>query len=127
MIRQPSTAAQLFAWWRSAVADPETVRHDGLPECGWFKRRFVKGGPWVPVRIFVRREIDPETGELSCPETLVADVDGKLCDPATHWTHLTAISREEYDALLYRASIIPGMADNRKKLDLAQGPLQWMT
>lgn len=126
MIRRPSTAAQLFAWWNDALADPNTVRHDGIPECGWFKRRFVKGGPWVPVRIYVRREIDPETGDLTGPEVLSADVDGRICDPVDHWTHLKPISREEYNALLYRASMVPGMSDNRQKLDLTKGPIEWM-
>jgi hypothetical protein len=58
MIRQPSTAASLYAWWNAAVADPGTPRHDGLPECGFYRLQHVKGAPYVPVRVFVVREID---------------------------------------------------------------------
>lgn len=125
-MRQPSPAAELYAWHRAAVAGEAPPIHDGLPECGWFKRRLVKGGPWVPVRIFVRREIDMDTGELLGPEILVADVDGKLDDPARHWTYLTPIARSEYEALLYRQSIVPGMADSQKPLDLTKEPIRWM-
>ncbi|SIT20195.1 hypothetical protein SAMN05421774_10888 [Gemmobacter megaterium] len=125
-MRQPSPAAELYAWHRAAVAGEAPPIHDGLPECGWFKRRLVKGGPWVPVRIFVRREIEMDTGELLGPEILVADVDGKLDDPARHWTYLTPITRSDYEALLYRQSIVPGMADSQKPLDLTKEPIRWM-
>ncbi|GGE24078.1 hypothetical protein GCM10011345_32570 [Gemmobacter megaterium] len=126
VMRQPSPAAELYAWHRAAVAGEAPPIHDGLPECGWFKRRLVKGGPWVPVRIFVRREIEMDTGELLGPEILVADVDGKLDDPARHWTYLTPITRSDYEALLYRQSIVPGMADSQKPLDLTKEPIRWM-
>ena len=125
MIRQPSPAARLYAWHKAALAGHAPAIHDGLPECGWFKRRLVKGGPWVPVRIFVRREIDPDTGELTGPETLVADVDGKLSDPVRHWTYLIPISRAEYTSLLFRQSTVPGMADAETPLDLTKEPIQW--
>ena len=125
MIRRPSSVAQLYAWWRGALADPDAARHDGLPECGYYKRRLVRGGPWVPVRIFVERDIDPATGELTAPERLVADVNGRREEPARHWTHLIPITREEYGALLYRQALIPALADVASPLDLTKEPLQW--
>jgi hypothetical protein len=124
MMRQPSSAAHLYAWHRAAVAGESPPTHDGLPEAGWYKRRMVKGGPWVAVRIFVERDICPETGELTAPERLVADVDGRRDDdPARFWTNLQPITRAEYDALIYRQSLIPGMADTLKPLDLTKEPL----
>lgn len=125
-MRQPSPAAQLYAWHRAAISGDAPPIHDGLPECGWYRRRMVKGGPWVPVRIFVRREVDTETGELLGPEILVADVDGKLDDPVRHWTYLTPITKAEYDALLFRQSTVPGMADSQKPLDLTKEPIRWI-
>lgn len=80
----------------------------------------------LTVRIFVEREIDPETGELTGPETLVADVDGKRADPVRHWTHLTPITRAEYQSLLFRQSTVPGMADSEKPLDLSKEPIRWI-
>jgi hypothetical protein len=126
MIRQPSPAARLYAWHRAAIAGEAPAIHDGLPECGWYKRRLVKGGPWIPVRIFVQREVDPETGELLGPEVLVADADGKLADPTHHWTYLTPITRAEYEALLFRQSTVPGMADSATPLDLTKEPIRWI-
>ena len=123
MIRQPSTAAQLYAWHREAVKNPDLPRHDGLPECGWFKRRMVRGGPWVAARIWCERDIDPETLELTAPEVLRCEVDGEHVDPAAHWTHLIPISREEYDALLHRRGLIAEMMTPRQSIDLSRRPL----
>lgn len=125
MIRRPSSIAQLYAWHKAALAGEAPPIHDGMPEAGWYKRKLVKGGPWVAVCIRVERDIDPETSELIAPERLVADVDGRRDDPAQHWTYLTPISRAEYEALLYRQSLIPGMADTKTPMDLTKEPLQW--
>lgn len=123
MIRQPSTAAQLYAWHRAALANPDLPRHDGHPECGWFKRRMVRGGPWVVARIWCEREIDPETLELAGPERLRCEVDGEYVDPVQHWTHLTPITREEYDALLHRRGLIAEMMTSNQSIDLSRRPL----
>lgn len=125
MMRRPSTAAQIYSWHRAALTGCVPPIHDGLPEAGWYKRKMVKGGPWVPARIFVERDIDPETGDLTSPERLVADIDGKRDDPARHWTHLIPISRDEYQRLLYRQSVTPQMAESNKPIDLTKEPLQW--
>ena len=36
----------------------------GAPVAGFYKRRFVRNGPWVPVEIWYGPPADPETGEL---------------------------------------------------------------
>ncbi len=119
MIRQPSPMSRLYAWHRAALAGLNPPQHEGLPECGWYQRKMVKGGPWVPVRIFVQRDIDPETCELTGPERLVADVDGTICDPGPHWTHLTPISRGKYHDMLQRRATVPAMAATHAPLDPA--------
>jgi len=124
MIRQPSTAASLYAWWNAAVADPGTPRHDGLPECGFYRLQHVKGAPYVPVRIFVVREID-DIGELTGPEIIMAEVEGKIRRPENLWLRLTPISRDQYDALVGRVKTNPVMADSMKTINLmkeATGP-----
>lgn len=107
VIRQPSTSAQLYAWHRAAIAGENPATHDGLPECGWFKTRISKGGPWLPAEISVNRSIDIETGELTEPERFVCRINGALRDPAEIWTYLKPISRKEYLELSYRASMPP--------------------
>lgn len=123
MIRQPSSASVLYAWWRAALVNPDLARHDGHAECGWFKRRMVRGGPWVAARIWCERETDPITLELTAPEVLRCEVDGEYVDPAQHWTHLTPITRAEYDALLHRRGLIAEMMTANQSIDLSRRPL----
>lgn len=123
MIRTPTPPSVLFRWWREALVNPDLPRHDDMPECGFYKRRMVKGGPWIPARIYVERETDPMTGELTAPERMVCDLNGEMCDPRPHWTHLRPISREEYDALLQRRYAVPEMLSPRNPIDITARPL----
>lgn len=123
MIRQPSTATQLYAWWRAALADPDLPRAEGIPECGYYKRRLVRAGPWVAARVWCEREICPQTGDLAEPERIRCEVDGQYADPIRHWTHLIPISRDEYDAILQRRLNIAGMMTPTEPLDLTRRPI----
>ncbi len=126
MIRQPSSATQLFAWWRRAVINPDQPREPGIPEAGYYKRRMVRGGPWVAARVWCERDICPRTGELIAPERMRCEVDGQYADPVQQWTYLTPISREEYDAILQRRLNIAGMMTPHEPLDLTRRPI-WPT
>lgn len=123
MIRQPTPIHVLFAWWRAAIAGRDVAMHDGLPECGFFKRKLVKGGAWVAVRIWCERQIDPETFELTAPERLLCDVDGQYKSAADEWTYLKPIPREEYDALLRMRFDVPEMMTPTTAIDLTRRPL----
>ncbi|WP_333826889.1 hypothetical protein [Pararhodobacter sp.] len=120
MIRRPSTKAQQYAWHRAALSGSNPPQHDGLPECGWFRTRFVTGGPWVPVRIWCEQEIDPETGELLTDERLCCEADGMRRDPAKIWTYLEPISRADFEQLSDRREAIPAMAATMARLDLTE-------
>jgi len=123
MIRRPTSFASSLAWHRAAVSGEEPPRHDGLPECGWFKRRMIKGGPWVPVRIYLDRQIDPATGELTEDERFCCEVEGlDGGDPADHWTYLTPITREEFNHLVDYRLRDSRMLDARQRIDLSQSP-----
>ena len=123
MIRQPSSHAQLYGWWLRALANPATPRHDGIAECGFYKMQHVRNGPWVPVRVFVVRELD-RNGELCGPEILMAEVEGKVRRPESIWLRLTPISREDYAALMDRPTSLPAMAATMVKIDLTQTPMR---
>ena len=126
MMRRPSTISQLHEWWNAAIAQRLPPIHEGQPECGYFKRRIVKGGPWIPVRIWCEREIDPETGELTAPEVLRCMVNGQPRDPADQWTYLTPIPRDEYDALARNFYDVPEVAlaaETKTPIDLTRRPL----
>lgn len=96
-MRQPTTAAQAYAWHADALAGLEpTTTQD--PQCGWFKRRLVRGGPWVPARIWLFQEIDDATGELVDDERLQAEVDGAFADPEDIWSYVCGnpITEQEF-------------------------------
>lgn len=120
MIRRPSPTGRLYAWHRAALAGAEPERHDGLPECGWYKARLTKGGPWCAARIWIERDIDMATGELADDERYLCEVDGMRRDPAKVWLSLKPISKEEYDALLHRRAMIPAMHATMARIDLTQ-------
>lgn len=120
MLRQPSTTAALYAWHRRAIRGDAPPIHEGLPECGWFKTKLVRGGPWVPVRIWCEREVCPLTGELLSPEVLRCEADGQSRSPERLWTFLQPITREEYAALSERRISIPAMQATLAKINLTQ-------
>ena len=122
-IRQPSSEDRLFDWWRAALADPRHPRHEEEPQCGFFRRRAVKGGPWLPVEIRMRQVIDEDTGELAEPETLEAFELGRRLDPAWVWTSCRPIGREDYDALVERHRTIREMEATHAVLDLSANPM----
>lgn len=123
MIRQPSTFRELFGWWMAAVSGQTPPRHEGWPEAGYYKRRFVKGGPWVAAKIYVEREICPDTGELLSDEVLRIEVEGlDGGDPADHWTYLTPIKKAEFDHLVDYRLRDSRMLDSRQRIDLSEQP-----
>lgn len=122
-MRTPSSLSDLYSWWKSALNDQSTPRHDGFPQCGYYKTRLVKQGPWVAVSIFVVREFDSETMELTGPEELrclVEGLDGG--DPSERWPFLTPITREEHDFLLDQRLRDSRMFDARQRIDLSDKP-----
>lgn len=118
-MRQPTPINVLFQWWQGALAGRASF-HDADPQCGYYKRRMTKGGPWVPVRIWCERDIDPETGELVAPERLICECEGRRVDPAPIWTYLTPITRTEYEALVKECARNPTMAATMARVDLTE-------
>lgn len=122
MIRQPTSFSRAYAWHAAALRGEPVTRHDGIPEAGFFRMRRVKGGPFVPVRIWIERDIDPDTGELAAPERYRAEVEGLPADPESIWTYLTPISRADFDALVERHRSDDRMAASMVPLDLSGTP-----
>ncbi len=122
MIRRPSTFTQAYAWHRAALRGEPVARHDGIPESGFYRMQRVKGGPFVPVRIWIEAETDPETGELVAPERYRAEAEGLPADAGAIWTYLTPISRADFDALVERHRCDDRMAATLVRLDLSETP-----
>lgn len=83
-----------------ALGDEVTVFGED-PECGWFKTRLVKGGPFVPARIWLHQEIDAETGELVDDERWICEVNGEIADIDRYWSFLSKnpITEAEFNYL----------------------------
>lgn len=100
------------------------------PQCGYFRRKMVRGGPWVPVEIYLKYSTDMD-GDLVSPEVMVCNVNGKACDPEDQWTYVAGspITLVEYE-YLRRLSVWARtsdsnepLADPRKKIDMMTTPI----
>lgn len=120
MIRQPTPISTLYAWHRAALAGLRPPVHEGEPQCGWFKTRLAKGGPFVPAVIRLDRDIDPATGELASPERIVCEVNGQPRNAWDAWGSLckSPISREEYRDLQDLQARYPQMAGTHAAIDI---------
>jgi hypothetical protein len=120
MIRQPTSKAAQYAWYRSAIAGRDAPRHDALPEAGWYKYRAVKQGPFIPVRIWLDQEICPVTGELMADEVLRCEALNQSRNPEAIWTYLRPIPRAEYNALVDLHRSMDLMAATNCPIDIGQ-------
>ena len=91
-MRKPSTDASLLDWHTKALMDkalhiPLEVDYDD-PQPGWYLCRLIRGGPFVPCRIYLEQDIDEETDELLGDETLKCEVNGRERDVHEQWLWL---------------------------------------
>lgn len=131
-MRKPTPTAQLYAWHTQAMLGLQPVI-DNTPQCGWYKRKLVKGGVFVPARIWMFQDIDPETGELLSDELLQCEVNGSYADPEDAWSWLCSnpIFEREFRYLSARIDFAlrnepddPFAAPN-KPIDLNATPLHF--
>ena len=122
-MRRPTLSKVLLDWHRRAIAGENPPRHDGHPQCDWYRVRMVKGGPFVPLRIWCRQIIDPDTGELAEPEVIMADIGGEPGDPVGLWTYAEPIRREAYEALVSAIERDRLMQATHAPINLARHPV----
>ena len=90
-MRLPTPREVAYRWHTEALqgvyGDAEDPHPDD-PQPGWYKRTLVRGGVFVPARIWLDAETDIGTGELLSPETMLCEVDGKRLDAYEQWSWL---------------------------------------
>lgn len=99
-VRKPTSYDERYGWYEAAVAGKRPpITHE--TQCGYFTRRMVKGGPLVPVRIWLEQNID-EDGLLRQPEVMKCLVNGKEADADDQWTYVAdnPVTPGQYDYLL---------------------------
>lgn len=85
-------------WWKYAVGKPSkgfTVAD--TPQCGFFKVRLVKGGPWVGARIWREAQREPVLGALTGNDILRCEIGETLADPLHHWESMIRNPIQESD------------------------------
>jgi len=126
-MRQPTPRDELYAWHTNAMmgrlAEAPAVYNEE-PECGWFKTRLVRGGPFVPARIWLYQPTDAD-GQLTGPEVLQAELNGEYAAPQTVWERSSGnpISEHEFqymtDLAAHLAEHAPDdpLANPRQRID----------
>lgn len=101
-MRKPTPPNIAYAWHAKAllangIKSMMPPIYENEPKPGWYMRRVVKEGPYVPARIWLETEVGDD-GELLAPERLLCEVDGKLANVASQWTWLASrpISEDRY-------------------------------
>ncbi|MEM7045959.1 MAG: hypothetical protein AAF543_24365 [Pseudomonadota bacterium] len=79
-MREPTPASEIYRWHAGALGCERAPKFEGHVEAGWFKLRLVKGGPWIPVHIWLEQITDGE-GRLAAPEEYRCTVNGKTRNP----------------------------------------------
>lgn len=131
MDRAPTPLECVYAWHRQAIDDQRLGIEINVtlnPECGWFKRRLVKGGVFVPARIWIEAETDADTGELISDEVMICEVGGRREDPSEAWTWLCAnpITEAEFNYLTATARHIGWHEPDQPQANPRQ-PIDWLT
>lgn len=129
-MRRPTPITELYDWHSRALRGLAPV-HDSTPHCGWFKRRLVKGGVFVPARIWMFQDICPETGELLSDEILQCEVNGSYADPEEAWSWICSnpITEQEFRYLTARIDHAirhepeDAFADPRKPIEINRTPI----
>ena len=135
-MRQPSDRKPFYAHWTAqlkAIRGFRTVREaidDGRkveaipdePQCGFYERRMIRGGPWVPARIFLEQQVD-KSGDLVGPEVVKCQIGADYYDPESQWSWLSnrPISQAAYKLAIARRqwsqSVIARIPDPDVRVD----------
>lgn len=104
-MRRPTTEEVAYRW-HAAMLEAQVTGgkgppiHENDPQCGFFmkKRTNHRDSDFVPCRIFLESPTDPVTGELTGPEVMRCEIDGRRVDVSGMWTWLAGrpISEDRY-------------------------------
>ena len=84
-------------WWTRALKTKQPV--PDVPQVGFYKRRLVVGGVWVPCRIWREAEKDFETEKPTGMDVILCEVNGKPRSALQQWDTLARmpIKKSDYD------------------------------
>lgn len=127
-MRQVYSDQDLLMWHRNALAgfDFDDDVHPEEPRCGFFKRKLVKNGPWVPARLWLYQPI--EDGCLVGDSVWQCEVNGKMADAEREWSWLNGnpISEAEYNYLVAAIDWTTQHAPDEPRANPYQ-PVDWLS
>lgn len=126
-IKMPKVAVPL-AWWEKACRIPPGMKYQDEPQSGFYKTKLVKGGHWVPARIWRETEKDFETDKPTGFDVVHCEVDGKRRNPLQQWDGLARypIPQKEYDYLVKNAAWSKQYDPNSSAANPSR-PINWLT
>lgn len=129
LARPAERVADPLEWYREEMAASGQKIPDE-PQAGYYQRRLVRQGPFVPARIWREPELDANTGEPTGADLILCEVDGRRRDPLAEWARLATqpITVDEYRFLVKNAEWArthaphDPAANPRRAIDLNQLP-----
>jgi hypothetical protein len=137
-LRRPTPKDVAYAWHANALkgvyGDDIDINPDE-PQCGWYQRMLVKGGPMVPARIWLFGETDIDTGELIDQEIFQCEVNSERADAVEQWSWLAGnpISEATFNYLTALSAYVREhqpthpLANPRQPIDLVSAPMPHFT
>ena len=128
-MRLPHVPAPL-QWWHGAVkiaASNIAIRElPNDPQDGFFQRKLVKGGPWIPARIWRDAEKDFVTDQETGFDVVKCEVAGKPRHPLKEFDALGRypITKEKFDHLMAVGNWAKTYAPNSSEANPTQ-PIDW--
>lgn len=96
-MRKPTNLFKAYEPWRRRLKGEQVPAHPDSPEPGFYKTKEFRGGPFVPVAIWIEQKIGKD-GQLLEAEVFRCLVNGKPKDAAQVWNFAVKnpIEEEEY-------------------------------
>ena len=106
-----------YTYYQSALSGIFGPVHENDPQCGYYRMRRGRGGPWVPVAIWREVTGEDEITGISDSGKLVCLVDGLEKDPFEVWTWVCRypVPYETYVAVAERGEHWPEDLTDLKK------------
>jgi len=138
-MRTPSDRVALYQFWIDSLKillehhceSLKEAKRRGLevphipetPQCGFFRTRLVRNGPWVVARVYLSQPVD-RRGNLVGDEVLRCEIAGVDYDPEAKWLWLAdrPISSAEYR---FGVGHRKWSEDNRIHVPRADQPVDW--
>ena len=98
-----------YTYYRSALKGVFGPVHENDPQCGYYRMRRGRGGPWIPVAIWREATGGDQNSAISDSGKLVCLVDGIERDPFEVWTWVCRypVTYETYVAVAERGEAWP--------------------